>query len=43
MKALTILFPLVNFFLHSYMMLLGLLLVRQAKPKLLVPIGRGIV
>lgn len=43
MKALTFLFPYVNFFLHSYMMLLGLLLVRQAKPKLLVPIAVGVV
>lgn len=34
MRALTFLFPCVHFFLHSHMKMVGLLLIKQAKPKL---------
>ncbi len=34
MRALTFVFPCVHFFLHSHMKMAGLLLIKQAKPKL---------
>lgn len=34
MRALTFLFPCVHFILHSQMKMVGLLLIKQAKPKL---------
>lgn len=34
MRALTFLFSCVRFFLHSHMKMVGLLLIKQAKPKL---------